>query len=197
MSTSHGGEIIEHKPVIYQGIGDTRRRVAGGYELRSGHTVGFTLAAYDHRERLTIDPSLSYSTYLGGSGFDVGEGIAVDSSGNAYVTGETASSDFPTTAGAFETTYGGGDDAFVTKLNGSGSALIYSTYLGGSGFDVGEGIAVDSSGNAYVTGGTNSSDFPTTAGAFQTTSALNGFVSKLNPRLGAAVFYLPRRQRQR
>ena len=79
--------------------------------------------------------------------------------------------DFPTTAGAFQTTYGGGrrNDAFVSKLNSSGSALVYSTYLGGSGDDVGHGIAVDSSGNAYVTGYTHSSDFPTTAGAFQTT----------------------------
>ena len=103
-----GGEIVEHKPVIYQDIDGMRRRVAGGYELRNGHTVAFKLAAYDHRKRLTIDPSLVYSTYLGGSSDDFGRGIAVDSSGNAYVTGYTASSNFPTTAGAFQTTSGGG-----------------------------------------------------------------------------------------
>jgi Beta-propeller repeat len=135
--------------------------------------------------------ALIYSTYLGGSSYDEGSGIAVDASGNAYVTGWTASGNFPTTAGAFQTTFGEGyDDAFVSKLNGTGSALIYSTYLGGSSYDEGHGIAVDASGKAYVTGLTYSSDFPTTAGAFQ--SALGGFddafVSKLNP-AGSALLY--------
>jgi hypothetical protein len=114
-----GGEVIEHKPIIYQDIGGTRRRVAGGYALRNSHTVGFKLAGYDDQRRLTIDPSLVYSTYLGGSSFDEGFGIALDSAGNAYLTGATASSDFPTTAGAFQTTFGGGTaSAFVSKLNG-------------------------------------------------------------------------------
>ena len=102
--------------------------------------------------------ALVYSTYLGGSGDDSGNGIAVDSSGNAYVTGGTFSTDFLTTAGALQATLGvlcnscGGVNAFVSKLNGSGSALVYSTYLGGSGGDSGNGIAVDSSSNAYVIG---------------------------------------------
>ena len=97
--------------------------------------------------------ALVYSTYLGGSGDDHGIVIAVDASGNAYVTGHTASSNFPTTAGAYQAVYGGGRyDAFVTKLNATGTALVYSTYLGGSGEDDGYGIAVDASGNAYVTG---------------------------------------------
>ena len=110
--------------------------------------------------------ALIYSTYLGGGGFDLGGGIAVDSSGNAYVTGSTQSSDFPTTAGALQTTLAGGDfDAFVSKLNSTGSALVYSTYLCGSSSDGGDGIALDSSGNAYVTGSTQSCDFPTTAAA--------------------------------
>ncbi len=113
-----------------------------------------------------------YSTYLGGSRSDGGNGIAVDASGNAYLTGFTSSSDFPATAGAFQTTGGGGP--FVTKLNATGSALLYSTYLGESGVDVvvgGGRIAVDASGNAYITGVTDSSNFPTTPGAFQTTYA--------------------------
>ena len=114
--------------------------------------------------------ALVYSTYLGGTGNDYGYGIAVDTAGNAYVTGYTASTDFPTTPGAFQTTYGGGnDDAFVTKLNPTGTALVYSTYLGGTDSDIGNGIAVDTAGNAYVTGYTASTDFPTTPGAFQTT----------------------------
>ena len=111
-----------------------------------------------------IDPSgtaLVYSTYLGGSSGDDGRGIAVDASGNAYVTGYTASSDFPTTINALDPTLRGSSDAFVTKINPSGTALVYSTYLGGSGSDDGNGIAVDASGNAYVTGLTASSNFPT------------------------------------
>jgi hypothetical protein len=119
-----GGNVIEHAPLIYQEIDGVHRPVAGGYQLKRGHTVGFKLAAYDHRKRLTIDPSLVYSTYLGGNGYDFGFGITVDSSGNAYVAGQTGSSNFPTTAGALHTTSGGGADAFVSKLNNDGSALV-------------------------------------------------------------------------
>jgi len=108
----------------------------------------------------TGNDSLIYSTYLGGGDNDYGYGIAVDSSGNAYVTGYTQSSDFPT-AGLIQTTNAGGRDAFITKLNPSGSALTYSTYLGGGNDDEGYGIAVDSLGNAYVTGYTLSGDFNT------------------------------------
>src|SRR2546422_244520 len=111
--------------------------------------------------------ALVYSTYLGGSGDDESFGIAVDALGNAYVAGFTDSSNFPTTALAFRTTSRGGGDAFVTKLNATGSALVYSTYLGGSDLDAALGIAVDGLGNAYVTGLTNSANFPTTTGAFQ------------------------------
>jgi Beta-propeller repeat len=107
--------------------------------------------------------ALTYSTYLGGSTGDLVTGIALDSSNNAYVTGITVSSDFPTTTGAFQTTINGtsGDDAFVTEVKSDGSALVYSTFLGGSGSDDALGIAVDAAGEAYVTGDTNSTDFPT------------------------------------
>src|SRR5439155_1437094 len=136
--------------------------------------------------------ALVYSTYLGGSGSDQGLGIAVDASGNAYVTGGTRSTDFPTTPGVFETTPSSVGDGFVTKLNPTGATLVYSTYLGGSGSDEGRSIAVDASGNAYVTGNTVSSNFPTTAGAFQTKIGSSGFfdafVTKLNP-TGAALVY--------
>src|SRR5207253_2321486 len=127
---------------------------------------------------------LVYSTYLGGNSSDDGYGIAVDSSGDAYVTGFTSSSNFPTTASAFQTGLVGAQDAFVTKLNATGTGLMYSTYLGGSGSlgDQGYGIAVDSAGNAYVTGSTSSSDFPTVSGAFQTAlvGLRSAFVTKLN-----------------
>ena len=141
-----------------------------------------------------LDPTgsaLVYSTYLGGSGGDVIFGLAVDAAGNAYVTGLTDSTDFPTTMGAFQTTYGGGtfvSDAFVTKLDPTGCALVYSTYLGGSGGEAGFGIAVDSAGNAFVTGETNSSDFPTTATATYGGGSWDAFVTKLDA-AGSALVY--------
>src|SRR5260370_32071888 len=105
--------------------------------------------------------SLQYSTYLGGSGTVNAEGIAVDSSGNAYVTGQTYSTDFPTAAPIQASNGGNQDsDAFVTEINNSGSALGYSTYLGGGNLDWGQAIAVALARNAYVTGATNSPDFP-------------------------------------
>ncbi|PYN03911.1 MAG: hypothetical protein DME07_05000, partial [Candidatus Rokuibacteriota bacterium] len=122
--------------------------------------------------------ALVYSTYLGGTGSDTGFGIALGAGGNAYVTGGTDSTNFPTTAGAF--TSGGNGDAFVTKLNSAGAGLVFSTYLGGTGFDEGLAIAVDTSGNAYVTGDTDSTDFPTTAGAFPSGGTGNAFVTKLS-----------------
>ena len=108
-----------------------------------------------------------YSTYLGGAGSDQGAAVAVDSAGNAYVVGTTDSTDFPTTENAFQWTFGGGSDAFVIKLNDLGNALVYSSYLGGSDGDSGEGIAVDADGNAYVVGYSYSSDFPTTGDSYQ------------------------------
>jgi hypothetical protein len=192
------GAIRQRKPVIYQEVAGLRRDIAGGYLLKGKHTVGFNVDKYDPNRPLIIDPVLVYSTYLGGSTFDQGTGIAVDAAGNAYVTGGTNSSNFPTTAGAFQTTFAGGFvDAFVMKLNPTGTALVYSTYLGGSGSlessgsEAVNGIAVDAAGNAYVTGGTNSSNFPTTAGAFQTTGggiSSDAFVTKLNP-TGSALVY--------
>jgi hypothetical protein len=127
--------------------------------------------------------SLVYGTFIGGSSGDYGEGIAVDGGGNAYVTGLTLSSDFPTTPGAFDTSYNGDDDAFVVKLNPTGNSLSYGTFIGGSDSDWGSGIAVDGGGNAYVTGLTRSSDFPTTSGAFDTSFGgyRDAFVVKLNP----------------
>src|SRR5712672_1576210 len=193
-----GGEVRQHKPVVYQEIDGIRQEIDGGYVRKGANRVGFRLAAYDTARPLIIDPVLSYSTYLGGSGREKGLAIAVDRDGNAYVTGLVSSTDFPTTAGAFQPIFGGGTafgggqgfDAFVTKFDSTGSALLYSTYLGGSDDDQGLGIAVDTNGNAYVTGSTKSANFPTTAGAFQPTygGVTDAFVTKLDP-TGSALIY--------
>jgi hypothetical protein len=183
--------IRQRKPVIYQDVNGVRQEVAGGYVLKGAQRVGFQAAAYDQSRPLVIDPTLFYSTYLGGSDSDVGLAIAVDTALNAYVAGITLSTDFPTTAGAFQTTRAGNSDVFVAKLNPTGSSLLYSTYLGGSGSDEinvsGPGIALDGMGAAYVTGFTSSTDFPTTLGAFQPAfggGTFDAFVTKLNPASG-------------
>jgi hypothetical protein len=134
--------------------------------------------------------ALIYATYLGGSTFDSPSGIALDASGNVYVDGDTRSTNFPTTPGAFQTSYPGGSlSGYAAKLNATGTGLIYATYLGGSGFDQLTGIAADSAGNGYVTGQTNSTDFPT-ANPLQATlkGSYNAFVTKLNPS-GTALVY--------
>jgi hypothetical protein len=140
--------------------------------------------------KLSLSPSLVYSTFLGGNSRDYGNSIAVDNSGNVYITGQTGSYDFPTTAGVFDTSFDWDDDIYVTKLNSSGTGLVYSTFLGGESSDNGFGIAIDSSGNAYISGHTISSDFPTTSGAFDT--SYNGdwdtFVTKLNTN-GTGLLY--------
>jgi hypothetical protein len=189
-----GSEVIEPAPVVYQEVGGRRQTVAGRYVLRGKGRVGFGVATYDRRRPLVIDPTLVYSTLLGCCWLNDFAAIAVDGSGNAYVTGEISPSNFPTTPGAFQTTPGGVQDAFVSKLDPAGSALVYSTYLGGDGGTLGTGIAVDASGNAYVTGYTDSPYFPTTPGAFQTTfsgdpsNTVHAFVSKLNA-VGSALVY--------
>ena len=193
-----GGAVRLGKPRIYQEIDGARKEISGGYEFKNANEVSFQVAAYDRSRPLIIDPVLGYSTYLGGSVSDIGYGIAADSGGNAYVTGLAVSIDFPTTAGAYQTTAptnAGAGNAFVTKLNPAGSALVYSTYLGGSTVttcphdfasgcrcaDQGAGIAVDAAGHAYVAGWTCSTDFPTTLGAFQPTlhGLQNAFATKL------------------
>lgn len=140
---------------------------------------------------------LLYSTYLGGDRADVAGGIAVDSFGNAYITGRTSSPNFPVTPGGFQTSFGGDGDAFVVKLNPTGSVLLYSTFLGGAGFDSGEGIAVDGSGNAYVTGSTESTNFPVKNPFSSRNDRVDAFVAKLNPSGSGLVYstYLGGHQR--
>ncbi len=133
---------------------------------------------------------LVYSTYIGGSGTERAEGVAIDATGNAYITGYTDSTNFPTTLGAISTANKGASDAFVVKLNASGNALVYSTYIGGTGNDYARDITVDAAGNAYIIGNTASTNFPTTVGVVST--ALSGtddsFVTKINA-TGTAISY--------
>ena len=193
-----GAELRQPRPVVYQEVSGLRKEVASQYVLHpSGASraasstpfqVSIAVGHYDVSKELVIDPVLDYSTYLGGSGSDGGEGIAVDGKGNAYITGVTDSSNFPTEE-AFQPANAGAFDVFVTKLSRDGTVLDYSTYLGGSNFDLGLGIAVDGKGNAYVTGLTVSSDFPTEE-AFQPANAgsFDAFVTKLS-RDGAELVY--------
>jgi uncharacterized protein (TIGR03437 family) len=217
------------KPMLYQMNGDQKTPVEGSFAV-AGHEIRFRLGSYDHSRALIIDPVLSYATYLAGSSTDhiglptgpgnlavgMSQGIALDSAGSVYVTGYTYSIDFPT-----KTPYqpapptkvagvspGQWPSAFVTKFSPDGSSLVYSTYLGGNGYDNAYAIAVDSSGNAYVTGETDSPDFPVTNGAYQTvcspapnntgapvqnssdcySSNTSAFVTKLNP-TGTSLVY--------
>ena len=200
------GVMRDAPPLAYQDINGARVLVASRYALTpssAGDTeYGFVVGAgYDSGRELVIDPGLDYSTFLGGGADEIAYGVAVDSAGNAYVTGLTQSPDFPTTAGAFDRTGAPNNflDAFVTKLNANGTALVYSTFLGGSNFEWGRAIAIDGAGNAYIAGQTKSSDFPTTGGAFDRTFNVDtcprcgidqedAFVTKLNA-AGSALVY--------
>jgi len=177
------GDLRQRKPAIYQDVNGVRRAIAGDYVVLGPRRVGFQVAAYDRSRPLIIDPVLLYSTYLGGSGFEVCYDVAIDATGNAYVAGSTTLTDFPTTTGAVQTASGGSADAIVAKVDPTGSGLTYSTYLGGTAADVGYDIVTDAAGNAYVTGYTNSTNFPTTTTAFQTASSgsLDVFAAKVNP----------------
>jgi hypothetical protein len=183
-----GGDLRQHAPVVYQDAPGARRQIAARYVMTGEREVGFELGLYDQALPLVIDPILTYGTYLGGDGVDEGTDIAVDADGSVYVTGQTGSTNFPATALAFDTDANGGTDVFVTKLDATGSTLIYSSYLGGTANDVGNGIAVDEAGSAYVTGVTFSFDFPL-AGAFDAIrDAQEAFVTKLAPS-GSSLVY--------
>jgi hypothetical protein len=181
--------IRQPKPFVYQEVAGEQRAVEGGYVVGEGGRVGFRVGEYDASLPLVIDPTLVYSTYIGGTGGEQGLGIAVDSAGSAYIAGFTNSTNFPT-ANAIQSANGSFQDAFVTKLNAAGTAFVYSTYLGGNGNEQARGITVDSSGSAYVVGQTDSTNFPV-ANAFKATIGSNGgdiFVTKLNA-AGTALVY--------
>ena len=172
------------KPRVYQEVRGVKTEIDARYRL-TRQQVGIELGSYDVARALTIDPVIIYSATFGGSMGEYVSGIAVDSQGNAYVAGgQPSSPNFPVTPGAFQT-QAGESLPFITKLNTTGTAIVYSTYFGGTG-DIGQSIfdiAVDAGGNAFVVGSTSSSNFPVTSNAFQ--RQYNGglsdaFVTKLN-----------------
>ncbi|MCC6588874.1 MAG: SBBP repeat-containing protein [Bryobacterales bacterium] len=179
------GEVRQHRPVLFQQRDGRRVEVAGGFRVLPNGRAGFAVGAYDRSQPLTIDPVLQFSTFFGGRLRESANSLAVDQAGNLYVAGTATSPDFPVSQGAYQSSVIGGTDIFVSKLNGTGTQILYSTVVGGSGDETGAYLAVDNSGNAYVAGTTQSRNFPTTPGALkESTNALagdtDGFVFKVN-----------------
>jgi len=195
--SSAAGDLTLNKPVAYQELNGVRQLVDARFVLKANRQVGFELGQYDRSRELVIDPSLSYATYLGGAGEDVGFGIALDTVGNAFITGHSNSTAFPGFSGTV-TGHSAGFSAFVTELDTT-NKLVYTTFIGGSGDDLGSSIAADATG-AYVAGITSSTDFPITPGVVRPINAggstcgtasnaicLDGIVFKLDP-TGALVY---------
>ena len=201
--TVHGGEVELQKPIIYQTVNGERREIAGNYVLANNREVRFAVSNYDQSQPLTIDPVLNYVTYLGGTGIDTALGIVLDAVGDAYIAGFTSSTDFPQQNAeppTPPTDIAAEGTAFVSELNPTGTALLYSTYLGGSGSanggDEANAIAVDAATplNIYVTGFTYSADFPVSTNALigapgpgGTSTSGSGFVTKLTPSLAGTA----------
>jgi len=172
-------------PEIFQIRDGRRERVRGAFVPLGPQTLGLRIGAYDHSLPLVIDPTLSYGTFLSGTQDSTPVGVAANAAGEIYVAGSTMATDFPTAA-AFQPNLAGYESAYISKISASGTSLVFSTYIGGSGFDTGAGLAIDSQNNAYLLGNTSSANFPTTHGAFRTACpaqpACSGpFVAKFSP----------------
>ena len=193
---SGGARMVQEKPAIYQedGPAATRRQVQGRYVLLARDVVGIRLGRYDRTQPLVIDPTLVYSTYMGGSGADQITAAQLDSLGHLYVAGSTATNDLVATTNTYQAANAGGIDCFVAIINttpGAGFPILYFSYAGGTGTDIPLAMVLDSSHNIYLTGTTNSTDFPTAGSAIQTAGAgsniVSGFVFELNPGLSSGT----------
>ncbi|MGA9507478.1 MAG: SBBP repeat-containing protein [Candidatus Sulfotelmatobacter sp.] len=194
---SHGDLILKgtsasvrlQAPRVYQSIAGRQQLVDGRFVLRAANRVGFEIGAYDRGRELVIDPTVSYSTYFGGSGSETYPSIAVNGDGFIYLAGSTTSTDLPvsTLPAAFQSTLKGAQNIFILKLDPTAGAagILYLTYLGGSGTDISSGLAVDTAGTAYVTGTTTSTNFPTSAAGFQTTPLAGTACTPLIPSISA------------
>jgi hypothetical protein len=185
------GSVRLQAPRVYQTENGTQQHVEGRFVLLAQHKVGFEVGPYDRTKTLVIDPVLTYSTYLGGTGLEFFPTIAVDSGFNMYVAGSTSSMDFPVTSSAYKKTLSGAANVFVAEFDPTGATLLFATFLGGTGTDKSIGIAVDAAGNSYVAGTTTSTDFPTSPTGFQTAAkamGMHAFVSELDP-TGANLKY--------
>jgi hypothetical protein len=177
------GSVVQKAPLTYQETANGRETVASKYVI-SGDRVGFDVGNYDATRPLVIDPVvIGYSSFFGGAASDQAFGVAVAHNGSAFITGRTGSNNLPTTTGVVQPGYGGAADGYVAKVSPNGNSLEYVTYLGGSNDDYGQSIAIDRQGNAYVVGASASTNFPITAGAYQTANAgtTDAIVVKLNP----------------
>ena len=198
---TRAGAMREHAPQAYQRVAGGRSPVQGAFIVGTGGQVGFELGAYDRTLPLDIDPTVGYSTLIGGTGNDGGNsadgpytqdgtggssgGIAVDRAGNAYIVDVTTSVDYPTTPGAYQSA---SRDMVVTKLNPAGTGLVYSTYVGGTvvnghSYSEAYGIAVDAAGSVVVAGDTQASDYPITPGAYLSVpgGTYSAFATKISP----------------
>ncbi len=183
------GEVRHGKLRAYQEIHNQMQDIACRFESKSDGTLGIHVRTYDTTQPLIIDP-LVYSTFLGGSGIEMGNSIAIDNKGNAYITGNTPSTNFPTTTGAYDVSQNGNMDVFVTRLVADGATLVYSTFLGGANLDQSNAIALNGE-YAFITGYTGSNDYPTTSGAYdrnRSAISYDAFVTKLNASGSALLF---------
>jgi hypothetical protein len=186
------GDLVQPRPVVYQTVNGKRRIVEAGYAKLGAREIGFTLGKYDRNRELVIDPVVLYATYWGGSLYEGGYAMAIDSSNNVYLSGLVESTDFPT-VNAIQSSNAFDYEAFAMKINAAGTSVVYATYLGGTGHsEYGMGLAVDSSNNVYIVGATNSTDFPGTSGsAIQSSNGggtRDGFATKINA-AGNAITY--------
>ncbi len=186
------GEVKNSELFAYQESNRNKNKIECSFAQDKENFISFKLGEFDKTKVLIIDP-LIYSTFLGGSSCDEGYTIKINSTGNAFIAGYTESTNFPTIVGSYDVSYNSISDAFVTKLNTDGTGLVFSTYLGGSNSDWASSITIDDLSNSYITGATRSSNFPSTAGAFDVSYNGNGnssdiFVTKLNS-LGTSLTY--------